>query len=415
MASPTSSDNYVLGSEDLDKRAPYWKKYDHRTLEAVTKETRELGEQWKGKGEKYRGELPPRLSYGFQRARRNAGAPTRQQLYDAHLELKDEQVPRNPVWKDQQKAVRGEYINIAIVSPYKQSASLRPCFIYVHGGARIGGNQYTGLLDNGKVWSSEFDAITVSVDYRLSPGVVEDEDGKVTLEATHEGPANDCHDVIEWVSNTIGKEGPLQYADPSRIILIGSSAGGGIAVGAALKWNTNKDTPLPAGGIMLEAPQLDDRCDTASHKQYCEGNMFNSVDARYGWDMSLNPNGGDNPGEATIYEAPARAGVDDLWRLPPTYLDVGTVEPFRDEVSEFAARLKEAGVPTDLETYEGGWHGSVSVADAPISQFCVHARLYWLSKALGSNDGKYKTNYDNAKVAWENDKKLQEKEGIQKK
>ncbi len=51
-------------------------------------------------------------------------------------------------------------------------------------------------------------------------------------------------------------------------------------------------------------------------------------------------------GKPDQYAAPARA--EDLTGLPPTFIDVGTVDLFRDEDITFAMRLMQAGVPTEL-------------------------------------------------------------------
>jgi acetyl esterase/lipase len=55
------------------------------------------------------------------------------------------------------------------------------------------------------------------------------------------------------------------------------------------------------------------------------------------------------------YAAPARA--DDLARLPPAYIAVGALDPFRDEDIAYARRLAEAGVPTELHVFPGCFHG----------------------------------------------------------
>ncbi len=60
--------------------------------------------------------------------------------------------------------------------------------------------------------------------------------------------------------------------------------------------------------------------------------------------------------DADQYAAPARA--EDLAGLPPAYLDVGTVDLFRDEDIAFAQRLMQAGVPTELHVHPGSYHAS---------------------------------------------------------
>ena len=76
-------------------------------------------------------------------------------------------------------------------------------------------------------------------------------------------------------------------------------------------------------------------------------------DNLFGWTALL----GDRQGgeDVSIYAAPARAA--DLSGLPRSYVDVGTVESFRDEAITYAQRLAQAGVNVDLHLWGGGFHG----------------------------------------------------------
>ncbi len=60
-------------------------------------------------------------------------------------------------------------------------------------------------------------------------------------------------------------------------------------------------------------------------------------------------------GEVPAYAAPARA--TDLSGLPPSWIATAELDLFRDEDVEYARRLLEAGVPTELHVYPGGVHG----------------------------------------------------------
>ena len=86
--------------------------------------------------------------------------------------------------------------------------------------------------------------------------------------------------------------------------------------------------------------------------------------------------------DADPYAAPARA--DDVTGLPPTFIDVGELDLFRDEDITFAMRLLQAGVPTELHVYPGAYHASEVFAPiAALSQRIVATRLDALRRALG--------------------------------
>lgn len=60
------------------------------------------------------------------------------------------------------------------------------------------------------------------------------------------------------------------------------------------------------------------------------------------------------------YAAPARAR--DLSGLPPTLIQVGELDVFRDEDITYATRLLQAGAPTELHVLPGAYHGRDAVA-----------------------------------------------------
>lgn len=85
-----------------------------------------------------------------------------------------------------------------------------PGVYFVHGGGMITGNRFTGL-DTVAEWVVEFDAVAVSVEYRLAP--------EHPFPAAHE----DCYTGLLW---TAGHAVELGF-DPGRLLLGGTSAGGG--------------------------------------------------------------------------------------------------------------------------------------------------------------------------------------------
>ncbi|KAI1177910.1 alpha/beta hydrolase fold-3 domain-containing protein [Nemania sp. FL0916] len=250
----------------------------------------------------------------------------------------------------------------SIVRPKTDSHSkgLRPGIFYVHGGALISCNRFAGL-DTSAVWARDLDAITISVDYGLAP------------EHTGEQLVNDCYAGLLWTESKLTQLG----IDPSRLILYGTSAGGGLAAATALMVRDKGGPELC--GLFLECPMLDDRNETVSAQQYTSGPFYNSTMNRFAWTCLL----GDRAGTRDVsqYEAPARAA--DLEGLPPTFLDCASAEPFRDEIVLFASRLWAAGVCAELHVWPGGPHGYDRIApDAPISKQAREARLSWLRRAL---------------------------------
>ena len=69
--------------------------------------------------------------------------------------------------------------------------------------------------------------------------------------------------------------------------------------------------------------------------------------------------------------------------MPPALISVGSVDGFVDEDIEYALRMNQAGVPTELHVYPGGPHGFDSMA--PDSELAGRARRdmeEWLAKQV---------------------------------
>jgi triacylglycerol lipase len=100
---------------------------------------------------------------------------------------------------------------------------------------------------------------------------------------------------------------------------------------------------------------------------------------RLGWKAYLGRDGGGE--DVSPYAAAARA--TDLTRLPSAYLPVGALDLFIDENIEYAQRLIQAGVPTELHVYPGAFHGFDMLApSAAVSKQFKAERDAALKRAL---------------------------------
>ena len=159
--------------------------------------------------------------------------------------------------------------------------------------------------------------------------------------------------------------------------IAGASAGGGLAAAVTL---LARDRGGPALiGQLLMCPMLDDRNDTVSARQMAGLGVWDSTSNETGWTALL----GDARGgpDVSPYGAPARA--TDLSGLPPTFIDVGSAETFRDEDVTYASRIWQAGGVAELHVWPGGYHGYFLFAPhAQVSQETLAARVQWLRRLL---------------------------------
>ena len=234
-----------------------------------------------------------------------------------------------------------------------------PALYYTHGGGMFSGTARDALGDVLEL-AEVAGAAVVSVEYRLAP------------EAPHPGPVEDCYAGLSWTARARG-------IDPERIVLIGSSAGGGIAAALALM---ARDRHGPAlAGQLLMCPMLDDRNDSPSVLQMAALRTWNRADNELGWTTLL----GDARGgpDVSPYAAPARA--TDLSGLPPAFIDVGSADSFRDEDLDYASRIWLAGGVAELHVWPGGYHGSDGLAPhAALSKAAAAARAQWLARLLAA-------------------------------
>jgi acetyl esterase/lipase len=232
-----------------------------------------------------------------------------------------------------------------------------PALYCTHGGGMFSGTARDALGDVLDL-AEMVGAAVVSVEYRLAP------------ETPHPGPVEDCYAGLSWTAADGG-------FDPARIVLIGGSAGGGIAAALALM---SRDRGGPAlAGQLLMCPMLDDRNDSPSVHQMAGLPMWNRQANEVGWTALL----GDARGgpDVSPYAAPARA--EDLSGLPPTFIDVGSADSFRDEDVTYASRIWLAGGGAELHVWPGGFHGfDAMVPAAGISRAAVAARADWLRRLL---------------------------------
>lgn len=243
------------------------------------------------------------------------------------------------------------------------SDALLPALLYIHGGGMVIGSIETEDALT-RSYCLEVGCAAVSVEYRLAP------------ENPHPAPVEDCYAALVWMAENSARLG----IDPDRIGVYGGSAGGGLAAGTAL---LARDRGGPRLAFqMLLYPMLDDRCETPSGREIETIGVFDGWANREGFQALLGERWGSE--EVDAYAAPTRA--TDLGGLPPTWIDVGELDALRDESIDYAWRLMQAGVPTDLHVTPGCFHASeVFVPDAAGSQRIIAARIGALRRALGTD------------------------------
>jgi acetyl esterase/lipase len=229
-----------------------------------------------------------------------------------------------------------------------------PAVFFIHGGG-----MYLGDLDYEHATAvkicEELGVLVVSAGYRKAP------------EHPHPAQVDDCYAALGWMS---GHATSLDF-DAGRLAVFGGSAGGNLALATALK---ARDLGGPAlAHVVALYPMVDHRNAATDAHQVGPWDRRANAEA-WAWFLAgQEPDG---------YAAPLHA--QDLAGLPPTFIDVGTADLFRDENLALAQRLLAAGVTTELHVHPGVYHAAEYYApDAEVARHMWTVRFRALRRALG--------------------------------
>jgi acetyl esterase/lipase len=254
-------------------------------------------------------------------------------------------------------AVAGDGTKVLLRWYAKDGAAAGPAALYLHGGGMILGS--VALYDAPIArYVSASGVPMLAVDYRLAP------------EHPDPTPVEDVYAGLRWLHDHADGLG----VDPARIAVMGDSAGGGLAAGVTLLAR-DRGGPAVARQILI-FPMLDDRT-TTPDPELVPFVTWNYEDNATGWAALL----GDRAGGPDVSPYAAAARAADLSGLPPTYLEVGQLDIFRDEDLDYARRLGAAGVDVEFHLHPGVPHEFETFAwDTDVARRAVADRL----RVLGS-------------------------------
>ena len=223
---------------------------------------------------------------------------------------------------------------VRIYRPHGDHPGPLPLVVNFHGGGWTIGSLDSADWLAGNV-AVALPAVVVSVDYRLAP--------------QHRWPAaaEDCYAALVDLAGRAGELG----ADPSRVAVMGDSAGGNLAAVVALM---SRDRSGPAIGFQgLVYPATDLTLGSPSIQQNAHAPILTRADVVTFRDHYL----GDQDPRAP-YASPLHAA--DHSGLPPALVQVAEHDPIRDDGLRYADALRAAGVPVRSTQYVGMPHGYLS-------------------------------------------------------
>ncbi|MEE4916549.1 alpha/beta hydrolase [Pseudomonas alliivorans] len=212
----------------------------------------------------------------------------------------------------------------------------RATLLYIHGGGFVLGRPEMAddyLVD----LANELNVLIVAVDYRLAP------------EHPFPTPLNNCYAALAWIF----EEGLALGVDTQKVMVMGHSAGGGLAAAVSIMARDRNEYRL--AGLLMVYPMLDHRTGSvnSSDDNPSTGTLSWTHEAnRFCWQCLQGTYALDD--ERAALFSPALA--NDLTGLPPSFISVGALDLFLDENLAFALKLSRSGVPVELHLYPGVPH-----------------------------------------------------------
>ena len=196
---------------------------------------------------------------------------------------------------------------------------------YLHGGGYVLGSVHTHRELVSRL-ARVMGARALSVDYRLAP------------EDPFPAAVSDAVKGYRWLL--------AEGVDPSKIVIAGDSAGGGLAMACLVALRDAEDR-LPGAAVCL-SPWAD---------MECVGESLVELAGKGGIDpVSIHEMAKAYVGEADPREPLASPIHADLTGLPPTLIQVSKAETLYSDATRLAERARACGVETEVEPWEEMTH-----------------------------------------------------------
>ena len=252
------------------------------------------------------------------------------------------------------RIIAGERRMSALVLRPIELRSDAPGVLWIHGGGYATGMKEMVFMSRAVDLVERYGAVVVAPGYRLS------------WQAPYPAALHDCYAALLWLRDHSRELG----VNPAQLMVGGESAGGGLTAALCL---LARDRGQVRVAYQMPLYPMIDNLDTQSSADN-HNKIWNTRRNHQAWWLYLRQDA--RSAQASPYAAAARA--TDLAGLPPLYTFVSTGEPFYAETLAYAEALRAAGVPAEVDVYEGLYHAfDMLEPDLPESRqaqqrFCEH-------------------------------------------
>jgi len=225
-------------------------------------------------------------------------------------------------------------VRVLIIKPRPAKDQL-PAVLYMHGGGWVFGSARShGRLAADLAAASG--AAVLFIEYSLAP------------ETKYPVQTEQCYAVARWVT----EQGQSHGLDASRIAVAGDSAGGNMATVLCLLAKERRDVSFVHQSMYYPMTDALTDKDTESYRLFKDGPYGDAATMDWFWDSYLPEQ--DVRLESTV--SPLRAAPEELAGLPPALVIVDENDVLRDQGEAYAAKLRDADVPTACVRFNGTMH-----------------------------------------------------------
>ncbi len=250
--------------------------------------------------------------------------------------------PAPEMWRVEERNLQGvdNAVRLRVLTPFEH---VRGVLVYYHGGGWVTGS-VDGYETVARKLAERTSCAVVLVEYRLAP------------EHPYPAAVADSYAALEWVGEHVGEI--AGYDAP--LFVAGDGSGGNLSAVTAIR---ARDRGGP--NIALQAliyPVTDADFERPSYLEPENQMLLTRDDMVWCWNHYLPDCSRRREHDAS----PLRA--ESLDGLPPAVILTAEHDVLRDEGEAYAARLREAGVQTELQRYAGQMHGFFTLLMLPGSE-----------------------------------------------
>lgn len=206
-----------------------------------------------------------------------------------------------------------------------------PVIVYIHGGGWVIADINT-YESSAMALAKKANAVVASIEYRHAP--------EAKFPAAHE----DANAAYKWVAENAASWG----GNPQKLALVGESAGGNLALNVAIVARDQKmAAPL---AIVAVYPVAGVDTNTPSYEKHAKAAPLGKADMEWFFKNVLSKPNDKQDARLDI------VGKADLKGLPPTLVITAEIDPLMSEGMAVAEKLKQSGVRTTYENFDGVSH-----------------------------------------------------------